>query len=307
MASAWRLGGPRRRLGRSKVHGMSRAAQALHGGPASSHCAECQRASGRRAGELYLYFANATRVAGLPQTICLLSCVLAMIEHWRIVNAEGAKACDALPGRRAYLRSLIVAEGMIGLLLQQIAQALGGLGVDVLGVGLQTRRRLLMLLLLLAAIEQTVDRLGRRRRMRMRRRRRRVYGRVVGFLGAWRGRILRRHDMMGAFAGVLLAPMISRGSAPWRPGASSCLDLSRVQEASERPESQRLSRRLACRRRVSSRAAVTRAADPLDNTKKAVRLQTNSPAKILGQCQQTAVPCHGHRPAQQCNAIYKVK
>ena len=39
IASACRLGGPRRLLGRSKVHGMSSAAQALHGGPASSHCA----------------------------------------------------------------------------------------------------------------------------------------------------------------------------------------------------------------------------------------------------------------------------
>jgi len=38
MASACRFGGPRRREGRSNVHGMSRAAQARHGGPASSHC-----------------------------------------------------------------------------------------------------------------------------------------------------------------------------------------------------------------------------------------------------------------------------
>lgn len=38
IASACRFGGPRRLLGRSNVHGMSSAAQALHGGPVSSHC-----------------------------------------------------------------------------------------------------------------------------------------------------------------------------------------------------------------------------------------------------------------------------
>lgn len=38
MASACRLGGPRLRLGLSKVHGISNAAQARHGGPDSSHC-----------------------------------------------------------------------------------------------------------------------------------------------------------------------------------------------------------------------------------------------------------------------------
>ena len=37
ISSACRLGGPRRRLGLWKVQGMSRAAQALHGGPVSSH------------------------------------------------------------------------------------------------------------------------------------------------------------------------------------------------------------------------------------------------------------------------------
>ena len=38
IASACRLGGPRRRLGLSKVHGMSSPAHARHGGPLSSHC-----------------------------------------------------------------------------------------------------------------------------------------------------------------------------------------------------------------------------------------------------------------------------
>ena len=37
MDSASLFGGPRLLLGLSKVHGMSRATQALHGGPASSH------------------------------------------------------------------------------------------------------------------------------------------------------------------------------------------------------------------------------------------------------------------------------
>lgn len=37
IASACRLGGPRRRLGRSNVQGISKPAHALHGGPDSSH------------------------------------------------------------------------------------------------------------------------------------------------------------------------------------------------------------------------------------------------------------------------------
>ena len=37
MASAWRLGGPRRRLGRSYVQGMSRLAHDRQGGPLVSH------------------------------------------------------------------------------------------------------------------------------------------------------------------------------------------------------------------------------------------------------------------------------
>ena len=37
IASACLLGGPRRRLGRLNVQGISRAAQDLHGGPLSSH------------------------------------------------------------------------------------------------------------------------------------------------------------------------------------------------------------------------------------------------------------------------------
>lgn len=46
MASACRFGGPRRLLGRSNVHGMSSAAQALHGGPVSSHCSRQRCCSG---------------------------------------------------------------------------------------------------------------------------------------------------------------------------------------------------------------------------------------------------------------------
>lgn len=37
-ASACLFGGPRRFLGRSKVHGISRAMHDWHGGPPSSHC-----------------------------------------------------------------------------------------------------------------------------------------------------------------------------------------------------------------------------------------------------------------------------
>lgn len=37
IASACLFGGPRRRLGRSYVQGISKAAHARHGGPASSH------------------------------------------------------------------------------------------------------------------------------------------------------------------------------------------------------------------------------------------------------------------------------
>jgi len=43
MASACRFGGPRRLLGRSKVQGISRAAQARQGGPDSSHYSNRER------------------------------------------------------------------------------------------------------------------------------------------------------------------------------------------------------------------------------------------------------------------------
>jgi hypothetical protein len=39
------LGGPRRRLGLSKVQGISKAAQARHGIPDSSHCLQIPSAS----------------------------------------------------------------------------------------------------------------------------------------------------------------------------------------------------------------------------------------------------------------------
>lgn len=94
-------------------------------------------------------------------------------------------------------RSLVSAQGVIGLLLQHIAEALD-FGIEVGRVGLQRplglrlgllRLGLLLLLLLLGPdIDQRIGLLlGRRRR-------RRVDGRVVGFLGSRRRRILRRHD-----------------------------------------------------------------------------------------------------------------
>jgi hypothetical protein len=82
MSSAWRLGGPRRRLGRSKVHGISSEMQARHGGPVSSHW-HVSRASGRagsRARRTYLDFADAARVAGLAQAVGLL---LLRLGQWR--------------------------------------------------------------------------------------------------------------------------------------------------------------------------------------------------------------------------------
>lgn len=46
IASACLLGGPRLRLGLSKVHGMSRAVHARHGGPDLSHCRSQDKATG---------------------------------------------------------------------------------------------------------------------------------------------------------------------------------------------------------------------------------------------------------------------
>lgn len=92
-------------------------------------------------------------------------------------------------------RSLVSAQGVIGLLLQHIAEALD-FGIEVGRVGLQRplglRLGLLRLGLLLLLLGPDIDQrigllLGRRRR-------RRVDGRVVGFLGSRRRRILRRHD-----------------------------------------------------------------------------------------------------------------
>jgi hypothetical protein len=75
IASACRLGGPRRLLGRSKVHGMSKEAQARHGIPDSSHCLRVSRQLQllhTMKESTYLYFPKATGVAGLAQTISLL-------------------------------------------------------------------------------------------------------------------------------------------------------------------------------------------------------------------------------------------
>ena len=75
MASACRFGGPRRLLGRLKVHGISKEAQARHGMPDSSHYLHISRQLQfvvRNERMNYLYFPKTTRVAGLAQTISLL-------------------------------------------------------------------------------------------------------------------------------------------------------------------------------------------------------------------------------------------
>jgi hypothetical protein len=85
IASACRLGGPRRLLGRLKVHGISRAAQARHGIPDSSHCLRRPRQhSSDKCDEniLYLYFSDAAGIASFPQTIALL-CIPSAGGSWR--------------------------------------------------------------------------------------------------------------------------------------------------------------------------------------------------------------------------------
>jgi len=74
--SAWRLGGPLRRLGLSKVHGISSAEQALHGGPASSHCEESVISHSHQLRCPYLHFPYATRVARFAQAINFVRCLL---------------------------------------------------------------------------------------------------------------------------------------------------------------------------------------------------------------------------------------
>lgn len=70
IASACRFGGPRRRLGRFRVHGISRAAQALQGGPDSSHYVTDRSALSlsrpHHHGMTYLYFSDTTRIACFP-------------------------------------------------------------------------------------------------------------------------------------------------------------------------------------------------------------------------------------------------
>jgi hypothetical protein len=74
MSSACLLGGPRRRLGRSKVHGISRDMHARHGGPVSSHCMRSvQRALiAHEHDKTHLDFADAARVASFAQPVRLL-------------------------------------------------------------------------------------------------------------------------------------------------------------------------------------------------------------------------------------------
>jgi len=79
IASACRLGGPRRRLGLSNVHGMSSAAHARHGGPLSSHwhgqqlCPrqwnKAQKASHKPT--TYLHLADTTGITSLTKSVRL--------------------------------------------------------------------------------------------------------------------------------------------------------------------------------------------------------------------------------------------
>lgn len=142
MASAWRFGGPRRRLGRSKVHGISRAAQALHGGPDSSHWVSSlvtcgfagrERVEGRIS-STHLDFPYTTRIARLPQSIwsLLLSLLLQMRQRLELMR-------QFLRRRRwwcadAYMIARVAqrVRRLMRLLLEDIAQVLY-LGVQALG------------------------------------------------------------------------------------------------------------------------------------------------------------------------------
>ena len=74
IASACRLGGPRRRLGLSNVQGMSSDAHARHGGPLSSHCDELEEEQTERKlhDRAYLYLSDATGITSLSQSVGLL-------------------------------------------------------------------------------------------------------------------------------------------------------------------------------------------------------------------------------------------
>lgn len=83
IASACLLGGPRRRLGRLKVHGMSRAAHDLHGGPLSSHYRATQLALCERCWSGWptrLHLAHTAAVARFAQ-----SCFCVRVRHNSIV------------------------------------------------------------------------------------------------------------------------------------------------------------------------------------------------------------------------------
>lgn len=138
MASACLLGGPRRRLGRSNVHGISRATQALQGGPDSSHwsrgresatrCVDPVQVQVRGAwarGVAYLDLADAARIAGLAQSVWL--------GLWGV----------GLGLRR--IQHMVCVEGLLGLLgllgLEHLVDVLELGKGGIVGVGQTDRRR----------------------------------------------------------------------------------------------------------------------------------------------------------------------
>jgi hypothetical protein len=193
-----------------------------------------------------------------------------------IVHAERTHARDGtLPRRRPQLRPLVGTQGMVRLLLQlqHIVQALD-LGVEVLRVRLQAL--LLLLLLLRSGAQQLVGRLRGRRR---------VDGRVVGVLGARRGRILRRHDAR-AIAGVLRADDF--------PGSDSSAVAQWSAEARAR-EMRPAARARPLWRVAGCRSWVTRAGGPLQNTKK-TRPRGRRRTRGAAADNRRAQGSRGHRP-----------
>ena len=97
-------------------------------------------------GGTYLDFADAAGIACFPQAVRLGACaVLAVVQDSGILDALRAHACGRPLGGWRTQRPLVGAQGVVGLLLQHIAQALDlGEGI-LLRIGLQ--RPLLLLLL----------------------------------------------------------------------------------------------------------------------------------------------------------------
>lgn len=140
IASACRFGGPRRLLGRSNVHGISRAAHALHGGPVSSHYGGFQLGHGVQCSRrvlcmlcTYLDFPDRARIACLPETISLLRLLgsrclrrrLRESRRARRVARHGSRLLELMGDMRDVVSRLVV-----GMVLQVVREAL-----DVLAGG----------------------------------------------------------------------------------------------------------------------------------------------------------------------------